>query len=109
MRSRNSRSTLFIGAKQNAAGKTMLEKVVHLSVFQDPDGNRLPLRQPQRIEIGGAMLSGKTEMLIRRPVAQVFEAFVDPAVTSKFWFSGGSGKLEIGKTVRWIGRCTASA
>jgi uncharacterized protein YndB with AHSA1/START domain len=47
------------------------------------------------------MLSGKAEMSIRRPVASVFEAFIDPAVTSKFWFTGGSGKLEIGKTVRW--------
>src|SRR5262245_52935345 len=41
------------------------------------------------------------EMLIRRPVADVFEAFVDPAVTSKFWFSRGSGKLEAGKQVEW--------
>ena len=40
-------------------------------------------------------------MLIRSPVAKVFEAFVDPAITSKFWFSHGSGKLEAGKSVRW--------
>jgi uncharacterized protein YndB with AHSA1/START domain len=40
-------------------------------------------------------------MLIRSPVAKVFEAFVEPAITSKFWFSRGSGKLEAGKTVRW--------
>jgi uncharacterized protein YndB with AHSA1/START domain len=43
----------------------------------------------------------KAEMLIRSPVAKVFEAFVEPAITSKFWFSRGSGKLEAGKTVRW--------
>ena len=43
----------------------------------------------------------KTELLIRRPVAEVFEAFVDPAVTSKFWFTKGSGRLEAGKTIRW--------
>ena len=47
------------------------------------------------------MLSARAEMLIRRPVAHVFEAFIDPAITSKFWFSGGSGSLEPGKTVRW--------
>jgi uncharacterized protein YndB with AHSA1/START domain len=41
------------------------------------------------------------EMLIRRPVSNVFEAFVDPAITSKFWFSHGSGKLEVEKSVRW--------
>jgi uncharacterized protein YndB with AHSA1/START domain len=43
----------------------------------------------------------KAEMLIRRPVSEVFEAFVDPAITSKFWFSKGSGKLEEGKQVQW--------
>lgn len=43
----------------------------------------------------------KTEMLIRKPVAEVFEAFVDPAITSRFWFTKGSGKLETGKEVRW--------
>jgi uncharacterized protein YndB with AHSA1/START domain len=42
-----------------------------------------------------------TGMLIRRPVADVFEAFVDPAVTSNFWFTKGSARLEAGKTVEW--------
>jgi uncharacterized protein YndB with AHSA1/START domain len=40
-------------------------------------------------------------MLIRKPVAEVFEAFVDPAITSKFWFTKGSGRLEAGKQVAW--------
>jgi uncharacterized protein YndB with AHSA1/START domain len=40
-------------------------------------------------------------MLIRSPVDKVFEAFVDPAITSKFWFSRGSGRLERGASVRW--------
>jgi uncharacterized protein YndB with AHSA1/START domain len=43
----------------------------------------------------------KVEMLIRRPVAEVFNAFIDPAVTSIFWFTKSSGKLESGKQVRW--------
>jgi len=43
----------------------------------------------------------KTEMLIRRPVAEVFEAFMDPAVTTKFWFTKSSGRLETGKRIRW--------
>ena len=43
----------------------------------------------------------KSEMLIRRPVSEVFEAFVNPAVTSRFWFTKGSGRLEAGKEVRW--------
>lgn len=42
-----------------------------------------------------------TGMLIRRPAAEVFEAFVDPAVTSRFWFSKGSGRLIPGAEVRW--------
>ena len=43
----------------------------------------------------------KAEMLIRAPAHQVFEAFADPAITSKFWFTKGSGRLEQGKTIRW--------
>lgn len=43
----------------------------------------------------------KAEMLIRRPVAEVFEAFVDPAITTRFWFTKGSARLEAGKSVRW--------
>ena len=43
----------------------------------------------------------KAQLLIRKPVAQVFEALVDPAITSRFWFSKGSGRLEPGKRIRW--------
>ena len=43
----------------------------------------------------------KTAMLIRRPVAEVFDAFVDPAITSKFLFSKCNGRLEEGKQVQW--------
>jgi uncharacterized protein YndB with AHSA1/START domain len=49
----------------------------------------------------GKPMIAKTEMLIRRPVAEVFEAFVDPAVTTRFWFTKSSGRLEAGKQVRW--------
>src|SRR5262249_19672696 len=42
-----------------------------------------------------------TGMLIRRPAAQVFEAFVDPAITTMFWFTKGSGRLEVGRQVGW--------
>jgi uncharacterized protein YndB with AHSA1/START domain len=43
----------------------------------------------------------KTGMLIRTPVADVFEAFVNPDITAKFWFTKGSGRLEAGKQVQW--------
>jgi uncharacterized protein YndB with AHSA1/START domain len=36
-----------------------------------------------------------------RPVEEVFEAVVDPAVTAKFWFSKGSSRLEAGSQVAW--------
>jgi uncharacterized protein YndB with AHSA1/START domain len=43
----------------------------------------------------------KTGMLIRKPVADVFEAFVNPDITTRFWFTKGSGRLEAGKQVQW--------
>jgi uncharacterized protein YndB with AHSA1/START domain len=43
----------------------------------------------------------KVQMLIRRPAAEVFQAFVDPAVTARFWFSRGSARLQPGRIVRW--------
>jgi uncharacterized protein YndB with AHSA1/START domain len=42
-----------------------------------------------------------TAMLIRAPVSEVFEAIVDPSITSHFWFSKGSARLAVGKTVQW--------
>lgn len=43
----------------------------------------------------------KTGMLIRKPSEEVFEAFVNPAITTKFWFTKSSGRLELGKQVQW--------
>ena len=43
----------------------------------------------------------RAEMLIRRPVAEVFEAFVNPAITSRFWFTRGNKRLEEGEIVIW--------
>lgn len=45
--------------------------------------------------------AAKTGMLIRKPVAEVFAAFTDPAVTTQFWFTKSSGPLEAGKPVTW--------
>lgn len=41
------------------------------------------------------------QMMIRKPVSEVFQAFIDPAVTTKFWFTKSSGRLKTGKTVTW--------
>jgi uncharacterized protein YndB with AHSA1/START domain len=43
----------------------------------------------------------KAEMMVRKPVAELFEAFIDPAITTQFWFTKGSGRLEAGKQIRW--------
>ena len=44
----------------------------------------------------------RAELLVRRPVAEVFEAWTDPNVTSKFWFSRGARRLHQGPSVRWF-------
>lgn len=43
----------------------------------------------------------KVGMLIRRPPAEVFLAFVDPAVTTRFWFTKSSGVMTPGAALRW--------
>lgn len=43
----------------------------------------------------------KAQLLIRKPIAEVFEALVNPGITTHFWFSKGSGRLDAGKQVRW--------
>ncbi|WP_394578598.1 SRPBCC family protein [Cytobacillus firmus] len=43
----------------------------------------------------------KVEMLIRKPVKEVFDAFIDPSITTKIWFTKSSGRLEKGKRLRW--------
>lgn len=43
----------------------------------------------------------EAQMLIRKPVAEVFEAFVNPEITTQFWFTKSTGKLEEGNSVTW--------
>ena len=43
----------------------------------------------------------RATMLIRSPVEEVFNAFIDPAVTTKFWFSRSTASLSAGETVTW--------
>jgi uncharacterized protein YndB with AHSA1/START domain len=44
----------------------------------------------------------KAEMLIRKPVMEVFEAIVNPEITTKFWFTKSSGRLDENKNVEWV-------
>lgn len=43
----------------------------------------------------------RAQLLIRKPAAEVFAAFVDPEQTTKFWFTRSSGKVEAGKSLKW--------
>lgn len=43
----------------------------------------------------------KAEMLIRKPVADVYEAFINPEITTKFWFTKSSGRLDENKNITW--------
>lgn len=46
-------------------------------------------------------VAAESGMLIRRPASEAFQAFIDPAITTKFWFTHSTGKLEKGKSVQW--------
>ena len=48
-----------------------------------------------------AVIAAKAQMLILRPVREVFNAFIDPDVTTKIWFTRSSGKVEAGKHLQW--------
>lgn len=43
----------------------------------------------------------KAEMLIRRDIDEVFNAFINPKVTTKIWFTKSSGPLVQGEKVVW--------
>jgi uncharacterized protein YndB with AHSA1/START domain len=43
----------------------------------------------------------EVQMLVRKSSAEVFNAFIDPAITTHFWFTKSSGKLETGKPITW--------
>ncbi|HEY0092556.1 MAG TPA: SRPBCC family protein, partial [Flavobacterium sp.] len=40
-------------------------------------------------------------MKIRRPVSEVFNAMVDPKITTNFWFTKSSGIMVAGGHVQW--------
>ena len=43
----------------------------------------------------------EAQMLIRKPVEEVFEAIMNPSITKNFWFTKASGKLEVDKKITW--------
>ena len=48
------------------------------------------------------MIEATQQMVIRKPVAEVFRAFADPEVTTRFWFNRSSGPLAAGARVEWF-------
>jgi uncharacterized protein YndB with AHSA1/START domain len=40
-------------------------------------------------------------MLIRRPPHDVFEALADPAITTRFWYTGSTGRMTEGAELTW--------
>ena len=47
------------------------------------------------------MTTARAQMVIRRSVHDVFESFADPEVTTRFWFTKSTGRLEPGAHVEW--------
>jgi uncharacterized protein YndB with AHSA1/START domain len=47
------------------------------------------------------MKYAEAQMQIRKPISEVFKAFIDPELTRHFWFTEGSDKLEVDKAVIW--------
>ncbi|MCO4293035.1 SRPBCC domain-containing protein [Solitalea sp. MAHUQ-68] len=43
----------------------------------------------------------EAQMMIRKPVSQVFQSMIDPAITTNFWFTKSSGKLVANQKVTW--------
>lgn len=106
-------------------GVSVDESVVNIELFTAAGGCRLVLTHELaadwadyagRTREGWTFMLGKlnsvyvaetdiprvsAQMLIRKPAAEVYTAFADPAVTQHFWFTKGSDILEKGKTVTW--------
>jgi uncharacterized protein YndB with AHSA1/START domain len=49
--------------------------------------------------IGGNRMINQTKIEIRKPRAEIFEAFVDPEKIGNFWFSSSSSRWEEGQTI----------
>lgn len=47
-------------------------------------------------------LEARQQLVIRKDVADVFRAFAEPEITSRFWFSRSTGALAGGKSVTWF-------
>jgi uncharacterized protein YndB with AHSA1/START domain len=46
--------------------------------------------------------TSRSGMLIRKPVQEVYDAFINPLITTRFWFTRSSGPLEAGQYREWF-------
>lgn len=46
-------------------------------------------------------ITATAQLLIHRPATEVYEAFADPDIMTRFWFPRASGRLETGAVVHW--------
>ena len=53
------------------------------------------LEHGEDVQMSTTEIAAKTQMLIRRSAHEVFDAFVDPAVTTKFWFTRSDGRVAV--------------
>lgn len=51
----------------------------------------------------------EVDMLVRRPAAEVWEAFADPERIRRFWLARSSGRLVTGAEVRWTFKVAGAA
>ncbi|UNO39102.1 SRPBCC family protein [Streptomyces sp. MST-110588] len=54
----------------------------------------------QKLELTQAP-AASASMIIRKPPEEVLEAFADPSVTTRFWYSRSSGRMVPGAELRW--------
>ena len=46
-------------------------------------------------------IKAKVQLGIIKPVAEVFEAIVNPEIMTKYFISGSTGRMETGKIISW--------
>lgn len=47
------------------------------------------------------ILTAKATIQIQKPIAEVFEAIVNPEIMSRYFISGSTGRMEEGKELNW--------
>ncbi|MFH8411498.1 SRPBCC family protein [Streptomyces sp. NPDC018019] len=54
----------------------------------------------QRLELTRPPVASAS-MIVRKPAEEVLEAFADPSITTRFWYSKSDGRMVPGAELRW--------